>query len=234
MNRSWVTAITLATVAGSGAAFTGVIANSHDAPAKAEALTPVVPEALVRPAVSTTTAPAHTLNYQVGAAGVANLTIGDGTLTVNSATASAGWTLVSSSAPGAHIDVQFSDGTQLVTTAGRGKTFMAGGPRIDTLHAEGTAPRAELLALHRARVALHLAEHPGLQLRPLRSVSEFPGVQDRQRQAKADFRLEHGLGRFEALGVSTDRTELFGPLLRAAALRQVRQAHAAHLQAGAG
>jgi len=115
MNRSWVTAITLATVAGSGAAFTGVIANSHDAPAKAEALTPVVPEALVRPAVSTTTAPAHTLNYQVGAAGVANLTIGDGTLTVNSATASAGWTLVSSSAPGAHIDVQFSDGTQLVT-----------------------------------------------------------------------------------------------------------------------
>jgi hypothetical protein len=115
MNRSWVTAVTLATVAGSGAAFTGVIANSHDAPAKAEAMTPVVPQALVRPEASTTTAPAHTLNYQVGAAGVANLTIADGTLTVNSATASAGWTLVSSSAPGAHIDVQFSDGTQLVT-----------------------------------------------------------------------------------------------------------------------
>ena len=114
MNRSWVTAVTLATVAGSGAAFTGVIANSHDAPAKAEAMTPVVPQALVRTA-ATTTAPAHTLNYQVGAAGVANLTIADGSLTINSATASAGWTLVSSSAPGAHVDVQFSDGVQLVT-----------------------------------------------------------------------------------------------------------------------
>jgi hypothetical protein len=90
------------------------MANSQDAPAKAEALTPVVPQALVRTDV-TTTAPAHSLNYQVGAAGVANLTIADGSLTVNSATASAGWTLISSSGPGAHIEVQFSDGTQLVT-----------------------------------------------------------------------------------------------------------------------
>jgi len=114
MNRSWITAVTLATVAGSGAAFTGVVANSHDAPAKAQALTPVAPQALVR-ADPTTTTPARTLNYQVGAAGVANLTIANGALTVNNATASAGWTLVSSSGPGTHIDVQFSDGTQLVT-----------------------------------------------------------------------------------------------------------------------
>ena len=114
MNRSWITAVTLATVAGSGAAFTGVVANSHDAPAKAEALTPVVPEALVRTDPTTTT-PARSLNYQVGAAGVANLSIANGALTVNSATASAGWTLVSSSGPGTHIDVQFSDGTQVVT-----------------------------------------------------------------------------------------------------------------------
>jgi hypothetical protein len=114
MNRSWVTAVTLATVAGSGAAFTGVIANSHDAPIKAEALTPVIPQALVRTDVATT-APTHTLNYQVGAAGVTNLTIAGGSLTVNSATASAGWTLVSTSGPGTHVDVQFSDGAQLVT-----------------------------------------------------------------------------------------------------------------------
>lgn len=115
MNRSWITAVTLATVAGSGAAFTGVVANSHDpAPAKAEALTPVAPQALVR-TEPTATSPGRSLNYQVGAAGTATLTIANGSLTVNSATASAGWTLVSSSGPGTHIDVQFSDGTQLVT-----------------------------------------------------------------------------------------------------------------------
>jgi hypothetical protein len=116
MNRSWITAVTLATVAGSGAAFTGVVANSHDAPAKAEALTPVAPQALVRTDPTTST-PARSLNYQVGAAGIANLSIANGALTVNSATASAGWTLVSLSGPGTHVDVQFSDGTQLVTFA---------------------------------------------------------------------------------------------------------------------
>jgi hypothetical protein len=117
MNRTWITGLTLATVAGTGAAFTGVVVNSHDTQAKAEALTPVVPQALVRvePTATTSTTPGRTLSYQVGAAGAATLTIANGSLNVDNATASPGWVLATSSGPGTHIDVQFSDGTQLVT-----------------------------------------------------------------------------------------------------------------------
>ncbi len=115
MNRSWITGLTLATVAGTGAAFTGVVVNSNDTQATAEALTPVTPEALVRVEPTATTTPGRTLSYQVGAAGTAILTIGNGSLNVDKATASSGWVLASSSGPGTHIDVRFTDGTQLVT-----------------------------------------------------------------------------------------------------------------------
>jgi hypothetical protein len=115
MNRKWITGLTLATVAGTGAAFTGVVVNSHDTQSKAEALTPVVPQALVRVEPTATTTPGRTLSYQVGPAGVATLTIANGSLNVDNATASAGWVLASSSGPGTHIEVQFSDRTQLVT-----------------------------------------------------------------------------------------------------------------------
>lgn len=113
MNRSWITGLTLATVAGTGAAFTGVVVNSHDTQSKAEALTPVIPEALVRVVPPAT--PGRVVSYQVGAAGTATLTVANGSLNVDNATSSTGWVLANSSGPGTHVDVQFTDGTQLVT-----------------------------------------------------------------------------------------------------------------------
>ncbi|MGZ4769023.1 MAG: hypothetical protein ACXVLX_10060 [Ilumatobacteraceae bacterium] len=115
MNRTWITGLTLATVAGTGAAFAGVVVNSHDSQANAEALTPPVPQALLQVEPTATTTPGRTLSYQVGAAGVATLTIANGSLNVDNATAGTGWLLKSSSGPGTHVDVRFTDGTQLVT-----------------------------------------------------------------------------------------------------------------------
>jgi hypothetical protein len=117
MNRTWITALTVATVAGSGAAFAGVVANTNDTPAAAQPLPAINPQSALmqvqtKPGVTT---PTRTLNYQVGNAGVATLTIANGALTVDNAVVSTGWTMTSASAPGTHVDVQFTDGTQVVT-----------------------------------------------------------------------------------------------------------------------
>jgi hypothetical protein len=117
MNRTWITALTVATVAGSGAAFAGVVANTNDTPAAAQPLPAVNPQSALMQVQATpgATTPTRTLNYQVGTAGVATLTIANGALTVDNAVVNTGWTMTSASAPGTHVEVQFTDGTQVVT-----------------------------------------------------------------------------------------------------------------------
>lgn len=107
MNRAWKTGLALGGVLGSaGAAYAGVSAGTEHASLSAE------PSAAVAAAQHTAT---HVVSYQVGTAGSVQLTSVGGVLSVSSATAASGWTLVSSTSPGAHIEVQFSDGLQLVT-----------------------------------------------------------------------------------------------------------------------
>jgi hypothetical protein len=115
MNRSWITALSLAAVAGSAGAFSGVIANSNgDAPtAAAQSPASVSELAFVRaePQAPTT----RTATYQVGGAGTATLSIANGSLVITSAAPGSGWGITSTSAPGSHVELQFSDGAQLVT-----------------------------------------------------------------------------------------------------------------------
>ena len=115
MKRSWITALTLATVAGSGGAFAAVVAGNADTPAAAQPPTPASQGAFVR--VETPAAPTRTISYQVGAAGTATLTIANGSLIVDNAVADTGWTVANASGAGTHVDAQFTDGTQLVTFA---------------------------------------------------------------------------------------------------------------------
>jgi hypothetical protein len=117
------------------------------------------------------------------------------------------------------IETEFADGLQLVTSLGRGRNFMSGGPRVDTLHLDHDVDAAEMLALHRARVALLLAA--GSTLRPVRSVADFEGLQERQRAAKAAYRLAQGLSDFEALGVPVEPLEHFAPRLQAEVRRHL-------------
>lgn len=114
MNRSWITALTLATVAGSGGAFAGIVAGNTDTPAVAQQ--PTANQGMFLRTESPAT-PGRTLSYQVGAAGTATLTIGNGSLVIDNAVADTGWTVTSASGAGTHVDAQFTDGTQLVTFA---------------------------------------------------------------------------------------------------------------------
>lgn len=108
MKKSWITGITVAAVAGTGgAAFASMQAATHDNTA----------DAAPQPAVSAveTTLAARTYSYQAGPAGTVNLTVDDGAMKVDSALPTAGWTVVSYSAPSSHLEVSFSDGLQIVT-----------------------------------------------------------------------------------------------------------------------
>jgi hypothetical protein len=115
MNRSWIMALSLAAVAGSAGAFSGVIATSNgDAPtAAAQSPASVSELAFVRaePQAPTT----RTATYQVGGAGTATLSIANGSLVITRAAPGSGWRISSTSIPGSHVELQFSDGARLVT-----------------------------------------------------------------------------------------------------------------------
>ena len=113
LSRSWITGLALAGVAGSaGAAFAGMsegagpFASASELPS-----TTATVEATTTSAVAT----ARTISYQVGAAGTVTVTVADGALAVTGSSAGAGWTVVGAGAPGAHVEVQFTDTMQLVT-----------------------------------------------------------------------------------------------------------------------
>jgi len=110
-NRARIIGLAVAGVAGtSGAAFAGM--SVQDEPSSAQ---PIIEEA------STTAADGQsadgTVTYQVGAAGTVAVTRTAGSLSVSSATAGAGWSVLAVSGPGGHVEVQFTDGLQLVTFA---------------------------------------------------------------------------------------------------------------------
>jgi hypothetical protein len=108
MNRSWITGLTLASVAGSGGAFAAV-ATSNDTPVVAQS------QAFVRASEFVQAPQSRSTNYQVGAAGTVTLTVTDGTLAVTNATFGTGWTVAPTTALGTHVEVQFTDTIQLVT-----------------------------------------------------------------------------------------------------------------------
>ncbi len=123
------------------------------------------------------------------------------------------------------IETEFSDGHQIITSASRGRNFMAGGPDVDGWHVDTNVPFADLLALHRARVALRLAQQPAVSVRAVQSLDDFIALQERQRRLKTHWRLQEGLSEFEALGVPVDKPEFFVPRFRRAVQATLQQAH---------
>jgi hypothetical protein len=109
MNRTWITGLTLAGVAGSGGAFAAAATSGTDVPAAAQAPSVVNASEFVQAPTS------RTINYQVGAAGTVTVTVTNGVLNVDSTTFGTGWTGGATAAAGLHVEVQFTDMAQLVT-----------------------------------------------------------------------------------------------------------------------
>jgi len=132
------------------------------------------------------------------------------------------------------VESELDDGRQFATTTGRARNYMVGGPRVDTLHVDGDLPWDEVLALHRARVALALAQAPGSSASPFGGIADFLALQERQRVAKTAYRLKVGLSDFEALGIPGGPPEHFVPLVQAAARRWLAEAAEAFRRAQQG
>lgn len=103
MKRTWLTAVSVAGVLGTGSA--AVMAGAAiNAASTAPTNAPVPDISVPRNAV-----------YQVGAAARIEVSDSSGVLSIVSTTVGMGWTAVSTSAPGATASVVLTDGTQLVT-----------------------------------------------------------------------------------------------------------------------
>lgn len=112
MNKSMLLAVTITGVTTSaGAAYAGVSAVLDTAPASpaGDATTLAVDTTVPGAPVS------RTISYQVGPAGQVTLTVADGVLSIAAATPGDGWSVATSGSSGAHAEVQFTDGQQLVT-----------------------------------------------------------------------------------------------------------------------
>lgn len=109
-NRARIIGLAVAGVAGtSGAAFAGM--QVHDEPSTQ----PVIEDGTTSTESSVAGAADGTVTYQVGAAGTVAVTRTAGSLSVSSATAGAGWSVLAMSGPGSHVEVQFTDTFQVVT-----------------------------------------------------------------------------------------------------------------------
>lgn len=107
MNKNWITGLTLASVVGTGgAAFAGMRATTHDS-VQAQGETPTS-------AVATTVA-GVSASYAAAEAGTVNVTLLDGVITVDSTVPNSGWSVVSFTVPGSHVEVVFTDGTRSIT-----------------------------------------------------------------------------------------------------------------------
>jgi hypothetical protein len=105
MQRSWIIGVSVAFVMGTaGASYAAIARHDPAAPATALAQAPVVTSG-------------NSATYRIGGAGVVTVANANGVLSIASSTASDGWTFIGSTAPAAHVEAQFSDGTQTVTFA---------------------------------------------------------------------------------------------------------------------
>jgi hypothetical protein len=113
MQRSWILGISVAAVIGSaGATFAAIGPQDLWTSASVSAQ-----DSTTAAATAASTVAASTTSYRIGDAGTASVDVVDGIITITAADAGEGWTVVATSAPGSHVDAEFSDGVQTVTFA---------------------------------------------------------------------------------------------------------------------
>ncbi|MDX2219382.1 MAG: hypothetical protein SF172_10195 [Burkholderiales bacterium] len=112
------------------------------------------------------------------------------------------------------VESEFSDGRLFATSTSRGRNFLAAGTDLDSLLIEPNLGIADCVALHSARVGLALARSPQSTLVRCHDIGQAIQQQERMRQQKTRFRIEHGITESESLGIPHDFPEIFAPMLR--------------------
>lgn len=130
----------------------------------------------------------------------------------------AGATVLTAEAAGArHLlraVTEFSDGTMIITAGVRGMTFWASGDAIESTLVEYDAPPATLLMVHQKLVARRLARQSRLAVRPVRTLPDLEGLENRIQASKNAFRFEHGITDVEILGMNPQFRDVFSKMLR--------------------
>ncbi len=120
------------------------------------------------------------------------------------------------------FETEFSDGSFVCTSNATMAGAMKTPPLIAAEFLPPKTPVAQLLALHRERVATHLRTHPGVVARRAMSPGEVVAAQNRMNALKAAFRGEIG-------GVSLEELQVLGPGPDLAGLHEeIRKQRAQH------
>jgi hypothetical protein len=106
MQRTWITGLTLAGVLGTGGAAFAGMALTHTDGSSVEAQAPGATLGTLATSTATT--------YRLGDAGLATLDSAGGTITITGVEPSVGWTVVSSSNPGLHVELSLTDTVQVL------------------------------------------------------------------------------------------------------------------------
>lgn len=109
---------------------------------------------------------------------------------------------------------EFNDGSLMITADARGSGFYSSGPKVDSFNVFKSTPIAEMLAVHRARLAVKLARNPGLRVVAIDGLARAQEVEGRMKRHANEFRINYGITEAEARGMNVKHHAFFATELK--------------------
>jgi hypothetical protein len=109
---------------------------------------------------------------------------------------------------------EFSDGSLMLTADARGGSYWLSGPFVRSFSVFKSTPVKELQALHKARVAAHLAMTPGLKTKRMDGLSCIEEFENKLRAHSREFRLANGITDAEIRGMNVKFNDYFSKQIK--------------------
>ncbi len=109
---------------------------------------------------------------------------------------------------------ELSDGTVMITADARGSGFYSSGPKVDSFNVFKSTPIAEMVAVHRARLAVKLARHPELTIVPIDGLTRAQEIEGKMKRHANEFRIKYGITDAEIRGMNVKHNAFFAAELK--------------------
>jgi hypothetical protein len=109
---------------------------------------------------------------------------------------------------------EFNDGTLMITADTRSANFYSSGPKVDSFNVFKSTPIVEMLAVHRARLAVKLARHPELRVVAIDGLARAQEVEGRMKRHANEFRIKYGITDAEVRGMNVKHHAFFAAELK--------------------
>lgn len=114
------------------------------------------------------------------------------------------------------IQTWFADGTVIMTSDARGRSYWRSPRGVRAIAVDTLTSTEQMLRLHRAALALYLAEFPTAELKPVQTIDDLVQLENHVKSLNNRYRRETGLSSAEIRGMNTKQFTHFAPLMKAA------------------